>query len=138
MLNSESQTRPTYYASDSNIGCNVEDCKRFQACMSTGEKKHPLITPPSCDNIMNRVLTFMMMTLLVASAFPLNATADASDDIPTNACGNTGVLHTVHFSNSSCTRHTLIWCIKLCQHDIGRHRTVHLLVCIIRTNRPSL
>ena len=39
---------------------------------------------------MNRVLTFMMMTLLVASAFPLNATADASDDIPTNAAG-TGV-----------------------------------------------
>jgi len=39
---------------------------------------------------MNRVLTFMMMTILVASAFPLNATADASDDIPTNAAG-TGV-----------------------------------------------
>ncbi|MGB1475531.1 MAG: fasciclin domain-containing protein [Candidatus Poseidoniaceae archaeon] len=39
---------------------------------------------------MNRVLTFMMMTLLIASAFPLNATADASDDIPTNAAG-TGV-----------------------------------------------
>ena len=39
---------------------------------------------------MNRVLTFMMMTLLVATAFPLNATADASDDIPTNAAG-TGV-----------------------------------------------
>ena len=39
---------------------------------------------------MNRVLTFMMMTLLVASAFPLNATADATDDIPTNAAG-TGV-----------------------------------------------
>ena len=30
------------------------------------------------------------MTILVASAFPLNATADASDDIPTNAAG-TGV-----------------------------------------------
>ncbi|MGB0201140.1 MAG: fasciclin domain-containing protein [Candidatus Poseidoniaceae archaeon] len=39
---------------------------------------------------MNRVLTFMLMILLVASAFPLNATADASDDIPTNAAG-TGV-----------------------------------------------
>ena len=39
---------------------------------------------------MNRVLTFMMMTLLIASAFPLNATADANDDIPTNAAG-TGV-----------------------------------------------
>ena len=39
---------------------------------------------------MNRVLTFMMMTILVASAFPLNATADANDDIPTNA-SNTGV-----------------------------------------------
>ena len=39
---------------------------------------------------MNRVLTFIMMTILVASAFPLNATADASDDIPTNAAG-TGV-----------------------------------------------
>ena len=36
---------------------------------------------------MNRVLTFMMMTLLIASAFPLNATADATDDIPTNAAG---------------------------------------------------
>ena len=36
---------------------------------------------------MNRVLTFMMMTILIASAFPLNATADASDDIPTNAAG---------------------------------------------------
>ena len=33
---------------------------------------------------MNRVLTFTMMTLLIASAFPLNATADANDDIPTN------------------------------------------------------
>ena len=43
---------------------------------------------------MNRVLTFMMMTLLVASAFPLNATADASDDIPTNAAG-TGVHGTL-------------------------------------------
>ena len=39
---------------------------------------------------MNRVLTFMIMTLLIASAFPLNATADANDDIPTNAAG-TGV-----------------------------------------------
>ena len=39
---------------------------------------------------MNRVLTFMMMTILVASAIPLNVTADASDDIPTNAAG-TGV-----------------------------------------------
>ena len=39
---------------------------------------------------MNRVLTFMMMTLLIASAFPINATADANDDIPTNAAG-TGV-----------------------------------------------
>ncbi|MDP7374634.1 MAG: fasciclin domain-containing protein, partial [Candidatus Poseidoniaceae archaeon] len=39
---------------------------------------------------MNRLLTFMMMTLLIASAFPLNATADANDDIPTNAAG-TGV-----------------------------------------------
>ena len=27
------------------------------------------------------------MTLLIASAFPLNATADATDDIPTNAAG---------------------------------------------------
>ena len=39
---------------------------------------------------MNRVLTFIMMTVLVASAFPLNVTADANDDIPTNA-SNTGV-----------------------------------------------
>ena len=39
---------------------------------------------------MNRVLTFMMMTVLIASAFPLNVTADASDDIPTNA-SNTGI-----------------------------------------------
>jgi len=39
---------------------------------------------------MNRVLTFMMMTILVASAMPLNVSADASDDIPTNAAA-TGV-----------------------------------------------
>ena len=39
---------------------------------------------------MNRVLTFMMMTILVASAMPLNVSADASEDIPTNAAG-TGV-----------------------------------------------
>ena len=39
---------------------------------------------------MNRVLTFLMMTILVASAMPLNVSADASEDIPTNAAG-TGV-----------------------------------------------
>ena len=39
---------------------------------------------------MNRVLTFMMMTLLVASALPLHVSADATEDIPTNAA-NTGV-----------------------------------------------
>ena len=39
---------------------------------------------------MNRVLTFMMMTMLVASALPLQASADASEDIPTNAA-QTGV-----------------------------------------------
>ncbi len=39
---------------------------------------------------MNRVLTFIMMTILVASAIPLNVSADASEDIPTNAAG-TGV-----------------------------------------------
>ena len=39
---------------------------------------------------MNRVLTFIMMTILVASAMPLNVSADASEDIPTNAAG-TGV-----------------------------------------------
>jgi len=39
---------------------------------------------------MNRVLTFMMMTMLIASALPLQASADASEDIPTNAA-NTGV-----------------------------------------------
>ena len=39
---------------------------------------------------MNRVLTFMMMTLLVASALPLHVSADSTEDIPTNAA-NTGV-----------------------------------------------
>ena len=39
---------------------------------------------------MNRVLTFIIMTILVASAMPLNVSADASEDIPTNAAG-TGV-----------------------------------------------
>ena len=39
---------------------------------------------------MNRVLTFVVITLLAASALPLHVTADASDDIPTNAAG-TGV-----------------------------------------------
>ncbi|MFL2981642.1 MAG: fasciclin domain-containing protein [Candidatus Poseidoniaceae archaeon] len=39
---------------------------------------------------MNKVLTFIMMTILVASAMPLNVSADASENIPTNAAG-TGV-----------------------------------------------
>ena len=39
---------------------------------------------------MNRVLTFMMITVLIASAYPLQVSADASEDIPTNAEG-TGV-----------------------------------------------
>ena len=34
---------------------------------------------------MNKTLAFLIVTLLTASALPLNATADASQDIPTNA-----------------------------------------------------
>ena len=36
---------------------------------------------------MNKTLAFLIVTLLTASALPLNATADASQDIPTNAAG---------------------------------------------------
>ena len=39
---------------------------------------------------MNKTLAFLIVTLLTASALPLNATADASQDIPTNAAG-TGI-----------------------------------------------
>ena len=39
---------------------------------------------------MNKTLTFLIVTLLTASALPLTATADASQDIPTNAAG-TGI-----------------------------------------------
>ena len=39
---------------------------------------------------MNRAIAFMIVTLLTASAMPLNASADASQDIPTNAAG-TGI-----------------------------------------------
>ena len=39
---------------------------------------------------MNKTLAFLIVTLLTASALPLNATADATQDIPTNAAG-TGI-----------------------------------------------
>jgi len=39
---------------------------------------------------MNKTLAFLIVSLLTASALPLNATADATQDIPTNAAG-TGV-----------------------------------------------
>jgi len=39
---------------------------------------------------MNKTLAFLMITLLTAAALPLNATADATQDIPTNAAG-TGI-----------------------------------------------
>ena len=39
---------------------------------------------------MNKTLAFLIVTLLTASALPLNATADATQDIPTNAAA-TGI-----------------------------------------------
>ncbi|MGB0312480.1 MAG: hypothetical protein ACPGDD_01155 [Poseidonia sp.] len=39
---------------------------------------------------MNKMLTFLIVTLLTAAALPLTVTADASQDIPTNAAG-TGI-----------------------------------------------
>ena len=39
---------------------------------------------------MNKTLAFLLVTLLTASALPLNASADATQDIPTNAAG-TGI-----------------------------------------------
>ena len=73
---------------------------------------------------MNRVLTFMMMTILVASAFPLNATADASDDIPTNAAG-TGV----HGSLLAALTH------------VGLNTTLEgtgPFTCLLRQTKPSM
>ena len=49
---------------------------------------------------MNRVLTFMMMTLLVASALPLHVSADSTEDIPTNAA-NTGVHNSLVAASST-------------------------------------